>query len=73
MAISALAGSTGFKGAKCLTSEMVREPKLQSGALANRTQEFHPHLLVVDFLTHEIDSLLLAFYYSLLLNSSFAS
>jgi hypothetical protein len=67
-----LAGSTGFKGAKDLTSEMVREPKLQSGALAKGTQEFEPHLLVDNFLIHEIDSLLLAFYHSLLLDPSFA-
>jgi hypothetical protein len=51
---------------------MVREPELQIDALANRTQEFHPPLLVVDFLIHEIDSLLLTFYRSLLLESSFA-
>jgi hypothetical protein len=53
-------------------SEMVREPELQIDASANRTQEFHPPLLVVDFLIHEIDSLLFLFYHSLLLDSSFA-
>jgi len=32
--------------------------------MANWTQEFHPQLLVVDFLIHKIDSLLLTFYHS---------
>jgi len=51
---------------------MVRELWLQVGALANKTKEFHFHHLVVDFMVHEIDSLILALYHSLLLDFSLA-